>query len=85
MGGLPTSKYIKPLCNDRNLGINPILISAIKRWDYLGIFNVNFCDIEPVVHCYREIGTAVEVILEVRYRSHFDNSTRVKFFTVVVI
>lgn len=80
------SKWMKPLCDDQMLGINPYIISAIKKsCQSCRVFgNEAFVDNEVIIHGYREIGTALEVSVEARWKLRGVNHTSVRFMNIVI-
>lgn len=66
---MKTSKWTRPINDDQMMGINPVIIAAIKRNDQYGVFgNEAFVKTEVIIHAYREVGTALQVSLESRWR-----------------
>lgn len=78
------TKWQRPICDDQMLGINPVIIAAIKKNDHSGVFgNEAFVKTKVIIHSYREIGTALEVCLESHWMIE-GLPTIIKFKTVVV-
>ena len=80
------SKWMKPICDDPMMGINPVIISALKRSSQsCRVFgNEAFIDTEVIIHSYREIGTALEVIVEARWTVRDLGLTTVRFVNMVI-
>ena len=83
---LKRSKWMKPICDDPMLGINPVIISALKRSSQsCRVFgNEAFIDTEVIIHSYREIGTALEVSVEARWTVRDLRLTTVRFVNMVI-
>lgn len=63
------TEWFRSINDDPMMGINHVIINAIKRNDQYGVFgNEAFVKTTVYIHSYREIGTALEVNVESHWK-----------------